>query len=100
MLEKRDVTIAKVKAEMKEGMIVVVGGIIEEAKPILTKKNDQMMFVRLADLTGTIEVVVFPRVFEEFKKFLVAEKCIVIKGKISNRNDEVSLIAEKIKELV
>ena len=37
--------------------------------------------------------------FEEFKKFLVAEKCVAIKGKISNRNDEVSLIAEKVKEL-
>lgn len=100
LLEKREVTIARIKAEMKEGMIAVVGGIIEEAKPILTKKNDQMMFVRLADLTGTIEVVVFPRVFEEFKKLLVAEKCVAIKGKISNRNDEISLIAEKVKELV
>ncbi|MDO8591031.1 MAG: DNA polymerase III subunit alpha, partial [bacterium] len=99
VLEKRDVNIARVKTEMKEGMIAVVGGIIEEAKPVLTKKNDQMMFVRLADLTGSIEVVVFPRVFEEFKKFLVAEKCVAIKGKISNRNDEISLIAEKVKEL-
>jgi DNA polymerase-3 subunit alpha len=99
VLEKRDVNIAKVKAEMKEGMIAVVGGIIEEAKPILTKKNDQMMFVRLADLSGSIEVVVFPRVLEEFKKFMVAEKCVAIKGKISNRNDEISLIAEKVKEL-
>ncbi|KKW08182.1 MAG: polymerase III, alpha subunit protein [Candidatus Kaiserbacteria bacterium GW2011_GWA2_49_19] len=99
VLEKREVTITKVKTEFKEGMIVVVGGIIEEAKPIITKKNDQMMFVRLADLTGTIEVVVFPRVFEEFKKFLIAEKCVIIKGKISNRNDEISLIAEKVKEL-
>ena len=80
VLEKRDITIAKVKTEMKEGMIAVIGGIIEEAKPIITKKNDQMMFVRLADLTGTIEVVVFPRVFEEFKKFLVAEKCVAIRG--------------------
>lgn len=58
------------------------------------------MFLRLADMSGTIEVVVFPRVFAEFSKLLVAEKCVVIKGKVSNRNDEVSLIAEKIKELV
>ena len=98
-LEKRDVNIAKVKSELKEGMIAVIGGIIEEAKPIFTKKNDQMMFVRLADFSGTIEVVVFPRVFEEFKKFLITERCVAIRGKISNRNDEISLIAEKIKEI-
>ncbi|MCR4311278.1 MAG: DNA polymerase III subunit alpha [Candidatus Taylorbacteria bacterium] len=97
--EKRDVTITKVKAEMKEGMVAVIGGIVEEAKPIMTKKNAQMMFLRLADLSGAIEVVVFPKIFEEFKQFLVAEKCVVIKGRISNRNDEISLIAEKIKEL-
>ncbi len=99
VLEKREVTIARIKTEMKEGMVAVVGGIIEEAKPIITKRNEQMSFVRLADLTGSIEVVVFPRVLEEFKKFIVAEKCIAIKGRISNRNDEISLIAEKVKEL-
>ncbi|MES2088132.1 MAG: DNA polymerase III subunit alpha [Patescibacteria group bacterium] len=99
VLEKRDMNIVKCKAEMKEGMVVVLGGIIEEAKPIFTKKNDQMMFLRLADLSGTIEAVVFPKVYEEFKALLVAEKCVAIKGKISNRNDEISLIAEKIKEL-
>jgi DNA polymerase-3 subunit alpha len=58
-----------------------------------------MMFLRLADLGSSIEVVVFPKVFEEFKALLVAEKCIIIKGRVSNRNDEISLIAEKIKEL-
>jgi DNA polymerase-3 subunit alpha len=99
ILDKREVTIAKVKTEMKEGMVAVLGGIIEEAKPIITKKNDQMMFLRLADLGSSIEVVVFPKVFEEFKALLVAEKCIIIKGRVSNRNDEISLIAEKIKEL-
>ncbi len=99
VLEKRDMSIAKVKTEMKEGMVVVVGGIIEEIKPIFTKKNEQMAFVRMADLTGTLEVVIFPKVFEEFGKFLVAEKCVAIKGRISNRNDETSLVAEKLKNL-
>ncbi len=100
VLEKREVNIKRVKEEMKEGMQVVVGGIIEEAKPIITKKNDQMMFMRLADLTGPIEVVVFPKVFEEFKNLLVTDKCIAVKGRVSHRNGEVSVIAEKVKELV
>jgi DNA polymerase-3 subunit alpha len=99
LLEKRDVTIKKVREELKPGMIVVIGGIIEEARTVITKNNDIMAFVRLADLASTIEVVVFPKVYEEFKKFLVAEKCVAIKARISDRNGDISLVAEKVKEL-
>jgi DNA polymerase III alpha subunit len=99
VLEKREFTIARVKEEMKEGMTVVIGGIIEEVKNIITKKNEVMAFLRLADLTASIEVVVFPKVYEEFKKLLVAESCIAIKGRFSTRNGTPSLIAEKTKEL-
>jgi DNA polymerase-3 subunit alpha len=99
VLEKREFTIARLKEEMKEGMTVVVGGIIEEVKNIITKKNEVMAFLRLADLTASIEVVVFPKVYEEFKKLFAPESCIVIKGRFSTRNGTPSLIAEKAKEL-
>jgi len=99
LLEKREVTIARMKEEMKEGMITVVGGIIEELKPIITKKNDMMAFLRVADLSSSIEVVVFPKVYEEFKKLLKPESCIAVRGRYSTRNGTPSLIAEKVKEL-
>ncbi len=99
ILEKREVTIKKIKEEMREGMITVIGGIIEEAKNIITKNNENMCFLKIADLSSSIEVVVFPRTYNEFKKFLVAEKCVAIKGKLSNRNGTPSIIAEKFKEL-
>ncbi len=99
ILEKRDITIAKIKEEFKDGMTVVIGGIIEELKPIITKKNDMMAFLRVADMSSTIEVVVFPKIYAEFKKLLNAESCIAIKGRYSTRNGTPSLIAEKVKEL-
>ncbi len=98
-LQKREFTIKRVKEEFKEGMTVVVGGIVEEHKPIITKKNDLMAFLRVADLSSSIEVVVFPSVYEESKKFLAPESCVAIKGRYSTRNGVPSLIAEKIKEL-
>ncbi len=100
VFEKRDMNIKKVSAQMKEGMLVVVGGIIEEVKNIITKKNETMCFMKIADLTGSIEVVVFPRIMAEFKKFLLLEKCVAVKGKISMRNGGISIIADKFKELV
>ena len=99
LLEKREQTIARMKEEFGEGMTVVVGGIIEELKPIMTKKNEMMAFLRLADLTASIEIVVFPKVYEEFKKMLAAESCIAVKGRYSTRNGTPSIIAEKAKEL-
>ncbi|HBV01583.1 MAG TPA: DNA polymerase III subunit alpha [Candidatus Taylorbacteria bacterium] len=99
VLEKREFTIKRIKEEFKDGMIAVVGGIIEEQKPIITKKNDMMAFLRVADLSSAIEVVVFPKVYEESKKLLTLERCVAIKGRYSTRNGVPSLIAEKIKEL-
>ncbi len=97
-LESRDVNIKKL-SDFREGTETVIAGIIEQVRDILTKKNEKMLFIRLADFSGSTEVVVFPKVFEEFKSFTEPEKCIVIKGKTSKRNGETSFIAEKIKEL-
>ncbi len=99
ILDKREVSIARIKEEFKEGMTVVVGGIVEEVKPIITKKNDAMAFVRIADLTSAIEVVVFPKVLGEFKTLFAVEQCIAIKGRFSNRNGTPSIVAEKAKAL-
>ncbi len=97
-LEKREMTIARIK-NLTEGMAIVAAGIVEEVKPVVTKKGDQMVFLKIADFSGIIEVVVFPKIFTEFKNILVKEKCIAIKGRISERNGEKSIIAEKVKEL-
>ena len=99
VLEKREVNIKKVREEMREGMITVVGGIIEEIRPVITKKNEAMAFIRLADLSGAIEVVVFPSIMEKNKELLKQEACVAVKGKVSHRNGEVSIVAEKFKAL-
>ncbi|MEK7180102.1 MAG: DNA polymerase III subunit alpha, partial [Patescibacteria group bacterium] len=70
-LLKRETTIAKTKEQLKEGMIAVVAGIVEKTKNVLTKRGDRMMFLKISDLSDSIEVVVFPKVFEEFKDMLV-----------------------------
>jgi DNA polymerase-3 subunit alpha len=58
-----------------------------------------MAFMKIADLSDTIEVVVFPKTFAQYKTLLVPDKCIVIIGKISDRNGEIGLIAEKMKAI-
>ena len=97
-LESKDVNIKKLE-NFREGTETVIAGIIEEARDVLTKKNERMVFMRLADLTGKIEVAIFPRVLSEFREFITPDVCIAIKGRVSRRNNETSFIAEKIKAL-
>jgi DNA polymerase III alpha subunit len=58
-----------------------------------------MAFLKIADLTDSIEAVCFPSIFKESIDILVAEKCIALTGKVSNRNGEKSIIIEAVKEI-
>ena len=58
-----------------------------------------MVFLKISDLTDSIEAVVFPSVFKDFIDILVPEKCIALTGKVSLRNGEKSIIIEGVKEV-
>lgn len=94
----KDMNIAKL-ADMPEGALTVIGGQVLEARDILTKGNERMVFMKLADLSGATEVAIFPRVLSEFRQFVQPDACIAIKGRVSKRNGTTSFIAEKIKAL-
>ncbi|MES2953057.1 MAG: DNA polymerase III subunit alpha [Patescibacteria group bacterium] len=89
----------KAAKELGNGRPAIIAGLVTEIRPIITKKGDQMAFVKIADFTDMIEVVLFPRTYAECKATLVPEACVAIRGSISNRNDEMSLIGEAIKIL-
>ncbi len=97
-IEKARHDIHKIKQE-KEGVRVVVASVVEEVKTIITKRGDQMAFIRLADLRDRIEGVVFADVFNRYKEFLTTDKCLALKGRVSHRNGEPSLVVEDVKEL-
>ncbi len=96
---KRDMDIKKAKETLKDGAEFTIACIIEEIKPIATKKGDQMAFVKVADFSGSLETVVFPRILVEFKSAFAPDKCLAIKGKMSERNGQKSMIVEKVKVL-
>ena len=97
-LAKAGANIAGVK-NMKNRAEVMLGVMIEEMKEVLTKNNDKMISMRLADMSGSIESVVFPKIYDQFKDILAVDNCVVIKGTVSTRNDEKSIIVDKVKML-
>ncbi|MFA5990749.1 MAG: DNA polymerase III subunit alpha [Candidatus Doudnabacteria bacterium] len=81
------------------GANVVMGGLVTKLKRTLTRKNDPMAFFTLADLTGSVEVLVFPKVMEKALPYLLDDKIVQVSGRLSDKDEEFKLIAEDIKEL-
>ncbi len=85
-LERRVSVTSERLQELADEQDCVVGGLICEVKHHLTKRNqDKMAFVRIEDLTGTISVTIFPKVFKEFGQTLEADRIVIIRGKASHR---------------
>lgn len=92
-------TIEKIHESLHDGMLGVASGIVEEVRPVITKRGDRMAFIKIADFTGSIDVVLFPKVLTDYNELIYPESCIAIKGRKSNRNGETSLIAEAVRKL-
>ena len=89
-----------VESGIKDGDKVCVGGMVDGLKIQLTKNNEQMAFLSLEDLFGHIEIVVFPRIFNQFRALLHDSEPVLVRGRI-NYNEEmnVSIIADQIEKL-
>lgn len=92
-------SIRAARVEDRNGLPLVVGGVVDTAKMILTKKGERMGFFTLADREASIEAVAFPRTYHEFKDSLVPGSCVLIKGKVSHRNGEPSILIDAVKKL-
>jgi DNA polymerase-3 subunit alpha len=80
------------KGQSLDGMTVRMGGILTEAKGKATKKGAFMGFVTLEDLTGQIEGLVFPKVYEKYGALLHTDELVILTGKLSIREDEETKI--------
>lgn len=98
-LSKYPNSIRLAREEDRNGIPLIVGGVLEQVKTILTKKGDRMAFITVADREGSIEAVAFPKTYTEFRDAFKVGACVLIKGKLSRRNDEPSILIDKVKKL-
>jgi DNA polymerase-3 subunit alpha len=92
-------TTIKHAKENLRGVETVIAGLVETNQTILTKNGERMGFLRVADFSDAIEVVAFPRVLKENEAILALGSCVMLKGKISERNGTPSFVAERVKAL-
>ncbi|HBJ2608169.1 DNA polymerase III subunit alpha [Clostridium botulinum] len=88
-------------SSIKDGDKVVVGGMITHVSKKLTRNNDMMAFIVLEDLYSSIEVIVFPKIFNMARNIINEDEVVLLKGRVSLREDEQpKLICEFMELLV
>lgn len=76
---------------------VVVGGMITGKKIKTTRTNQLMAFISLEDMVGTIECLIFPKIYEKSKAYLVEDSKVFLRGRVSIGEDPVGkLICDEV----
>jgi len=89
---KTDCTLAELERR-RDGEVVTVGGIVSAVKQLTTKKGEPMVFLRLEDMTGGAECVVFNSTYANARELCVTDRVLVVKGRIDHKEGESKLIA-------
>lgn len=89
------------ESKVKDGDRVTVGGVLSEVSKKITRNNDMMAFAKIEDLYGIVEIIIFPKVFQKFKNLIYDDSMIIVKGRVSVREEEdPKLLCENIEPLV
>lgn len=81
----------------QDGARAVIGGMIMEKKIKYTKNDKVMAFLQVEDLVGSVEVIVFPKTYEQYNSKIVEENKVFLKGRISAEEDrDGKLVCESI----
>ena len=78
------------------GQNLTVGGLVADVRQLITQKGDTMAIVTLEDAPGTIEVVVFPRIWAQIGDSLEIDRVIVARGRLEDRRGSLQLVAENL----
>lgn len=85
------------ECKVNENSQVIVGGIINDIRVRMTKTGQSMAYVTIEDLVGTVEVIVFPKTYMDFRKYIFMDNKVFVTGGIDQRVEEnAKILARKI----
>lgn len=99
LFESRTTAISKINESMVNKKILI-GGLINNVKKIVTKTGKPMLFIKFEDLTAKTEVVVFPNLLDRNPAALQENKVVFFAGRVDNRNGEIKIVADDIQEIL
>ena len=92
--------IYEISAEESYPELVKVAGVLTEIRVITTKKTGaEMAFAKIEDGSGTLELVIFPKVFKDSRDFWVTGQPLLVTGKVDVRDESPNLLVENIETM-
>ena len=89
------------RMQVEEDTKVIIGGMAAGISVKYTRNNDKMAFLTLEDFQGSIEVILFPKVYEKCAAFLKEEEVYLVKGRANVSADgEAKVIAMEVEPLI
>lgn len=91
--------IAEIDPEMS-GREMTLGGVISGYRKLQTRKGDTMAALQLEDMSGTVEVILFPRHYEQYRDYLESEVPVCVRGRCDvDARGEVKILCEEMLDL-
>jgi len=78
---------------------VLIAGVVISIKKILTRKNDNMLFVKIEDGVDSLEILVFPKLLLTTQEIWKEGQVIICQGSISDKDGETKILANKCGQL-
>ena len=72
-----------------QGTEVRVGGLVREVRRVVTKRGQLMAYATIEDLTGPIDVILFPKPYEQYRHLFENDAVVVVYGKVDARSGNV-----------
>lgn len=95
--KKANKKISEIDLSIHEGQDFKLGGILSKIRLVTTKKSAKLMaFANLEDDTGSIDLLFFPKTFEEYRAHIVDDSVVLISGTVDSKDGEASLIVNRI----
>jgi len=104
LLAEQTIPLNTLKPE-HDGKAVVIGGVVTDAREILTKKGQKMAFVRVEDEFGETELILFPSTYQQTIGLWERDRVVIVRGKINakdrdgNMTDECKILVDDGREV-
>jgi DNA polymerase-3 subunit alpha len=89
--------IIDISADVTINDLIKVAAVVSDVRVVITKTTGkEMAFVKVKDDTGSIDLVVFPKIFQETRGYWVDNKAVLVSGKVDTRGETLSLLVDAI----
>ena len=96
LLERYQLTTVDGLKKVEPGKQTRLGGLISSLVPRMTKKKEPMAVLRLEDLDGSVEAVVYPDAYREYKPVLAQDQAVMVCGEVRFEENEPKIIVNEV----